>query len=225
MHGVINLRIPRANKAVLRKLKKIPTTIISDCLNRMNTMHAEIKAVLTNAKIVGQAITVQSMVGCNLASHKAIYVAKPGDIIVFDARGYVHTSVWGGVQTIAAKKRGIGGVVVDGSIRDVNEIKKLRFPVFCKGVTPAGPHKGWSDNINVPISCGGCPVIPGDVIVGDEDGVVVIPLTNVSEILRLCEKTIKKEREWVSKIKKGIPTTRILGLDNKIKSYKIRINK
>ncbi|NQT22274.1 MAG: RraA family protein [Candidatus Omnitrophica bacterium] len=219
------MSIPRISQKELNKLKQIPTTIISDCLNRMNTMHATIKPLFEPVKIVGQAITVQGMVGCNIASHKAIYIAKRGDIVVFDARGYLDTAVWGGVQTIAAKKRGIQGVVIDGSIRDKNEIKKLRLPVFCKGVTPAGPHKGWSDNINVPISCGGCSVSPGDVIVGDEDGVCVIPLKQVKSVIKYSIETAKKEKEWIKKIKKGVPTTKILGLDKKIKEFKIKINK
>ena len=204
---------------MLKKFKNIPTTVISDCLNRANTMHADIKSLISPVKIVGQAITVQGMVGCNIASHKAIYIAKEGDVIVFDARGYVNTSVWGGVQTVAAKKRKIGGVVIDGSVRDAAEIRKLRLPVFCKGITPAGPHKGWPDSINVPVSCAGVPVMPGDVIVGDEDGVCVIPLGRVPEIAALAAQTVKKERGWIRKIKKGIPTTKILGLDRKWRQH------
>ena len=216
MRGIINMTIPRVRKELLGKLKKIPTTIISDCLNRANTMHASIKPLFP-VKMVGQAITVQGMVGCNIASHKAIYIAKKGDVICFDARGHLDTSVWGGVQTIAAKKRGIAGVVIDGSVRDVAETKKQKLPVFCKGISPTGPHKGWPDNINVPISCAGVPVIPGDIVVGDEDGVVVIPQTRISEIITSCINRMKKERDWIKKINKGIPTTRILGLDKKYK--------
>jgi len=225
MSGIINMTIPRLRKELLKKFNNIPTTVISDCLNRMNTMHAAIKPVFTPVKIVGQAVTVQAMVGCNIASHKAIYVAQKGDIIVFDARGHLDTSVWGGVQTIAAKKRGLGGIVIDGSVRDKKEILKLRFPVFCKGVTPAGPHKGWSDNINVPVSCGGCPVLPGDIIIGDEDGVVTVPYGRASEVLKYCADIVKKEREWVKKINDGIETTKILGLDEKIREFKIKISK
>ena len=215
MSKEMSTTIPRIETSILKKIAGFPTTILSDCLKRMNTMQARIKPVFTPVKIVGQAITVQAMVGCNVASHKAIYMAKKGDIIVFDARGHIDTAVWGGVQTIAAKKRGIGGVVIDGAVRDIGDIKKLRFPVFCKGVTPAGPHKGWPDNINVPISCGGCPVIPGDIIIGDEDGVVVVPRGRAGEIIVLAHATVKKEREWMKKIAQGMQTPQILGLDRR----------
>lgn len=220
MNGVVNTSIPRIKKDILRKFKNIPTTIISDSLNRMNTMHAEIKPLISPVKVVGQAITVQAMAGCNIASHEAIYIAKEGDIIVFDARGHVDTSVWGGIQTRAAKKRKLGGLVVDGSVRDVKEIIKSRFPVFCKGITPAGPHKGWPDNINVPVSCAGVPVIPGDIVVGDEDGVCVVPLKRAKEIIKTCEETMKKEKIWIKKLNKGMATTKILGLDRKFKKLK-----
>jgi len=215
MKATINTSIPRVKKDILKKLKNVPTTIISDCLNRMNTMFAYIKPLRVPVRIAGQAITVQAMVGCNIASHKAIYIARKGDILCIDARGHVDTSVWGGVQTIAAKKRGITGVIVDGSVRDAAEIRKLRLPVFCKGISPVGPHKGWPDNINVPIACAGVPVIPGDIVVGDEDGVVVIPRERVYEVMKNVTKTLKKERLWIEKIKKGLPTTSILGLDKK----------
>jgi len=218
MGGIIKRRIPRVKRDILKRLKDIPTAAISDSMNRMNTMHADIKPLVHPVKIIaGQAVTVQAMVGCNVASHEAIYVAEKGDIIVFDARGHLNTSVWGAIQTVAAKKRGIGGVVIDGSVRDIGEIKRLCLQVFCKGITPAGPHKGWSDSINVPISCAGVSVRPGDVIVGDEDGIAVIPYKKVSEIMERALATMKKEQSWIKKINKGIPTTRILGLDKKIK--------
>jgi len=220
MGGTINAGIPRVKKDILKKFKGIPTTVISDSLNRMNTMHAGIKPLITPVKVVGQAITVQAMAGCNIGSHEAIYIAKENDVIVFDARGHTDTSVWGGIQTSAAKKRKLGGLVVDGAVRDVKEIKKSRFPVFCKGITPAGPHKGWSDNINVPVSCAGVPVIPGDIIVGDEDGVCVVPLKRAKEIIRICEETMKKEKTWLRKLNKGMSTTKILGLDRKFKELK-----
>lgn len=216
MSGIINRIIKRAPKEIIDGFRDIPTTIVSDAMNRMNCMSAEIKPLVSDIHTVGSAITVQAMVGCNIMSHKAIYVAEPGDIIVFDARGHKDTSVWGFLQTKACILRKLAGVVIDGTIRDSKEIKESRFPVFCRGVTPAGPHKGWGDSINVDIQCGGVSVSPGDIIIGDDDGVVVVPCEKVEEVLTESKARLQMEKEWFEKLEKGFSTVEILGLDKKI---------
>lgn len=218
MSAIINTRISRPDKKIINGFKKFPTTIVSDCLNRMNAMHSGIKPVVPGSVLVGPAITVQAMPGCNIMSHKAIYLAKKGDVIVIDGRGHTETAIWGGVQTLAARSRGIAGIVVDGAIRDSADALKYRFPIFCRAVTCAGPHKGWNDNINVPISCAGVSVAPGDIVIGDSDGVCVVPQKMAAAILSDSAKRLKMESEWIRKVKKGIPTTEFLGLDKKMKA-------
>jgi regulator of RNase E activity RraA len=213
--------INRVKKEIIKEFKKLPTTIISDAMNRTNVMKALIKPLIENIHIAGSAITVKCIVGDNIMTHQALYLAKPGDVLVIDARGYVDTSIWGGIQTEVAKKLGIAGVVIDGSIRDVLTVRRLKYPIFCCGVVSAGPHKGFGDSINVPIQCGGVPVNPGDIVVGDDDGVVVVPRKNAEEVLKRARERLKMEKEWMKKINKGETTLKAIGLDKKIEQMQI----
>jgi 4-hydroxy-4-methyl-2-oxoglutarate aldolase len=221
--GIIINKIKRLDRKIIRQLSKIPTTIISDELERSYVMCSEIKPILPSLKISGSAITVECMVGDNIMTHQAIYLAEEGDVIVINARGFTDTAVWGYIQTKACKMRKIAGVVIDGSIRDYLEISKEKFPVFCRGITSAGPHKGWGGNINTVIQCGGVPVKPGDVIIGDSDGVVVIPQERAKEVLKGAKERLKMEKIWLKKLSQGMTTLEIIGLDKKIKELKIKI--
>jgi len=201
----------------IKKFKEIPTSIISDVLGRFQVMSQEIKPVLElKERLIGPAFTVNAMVGCNLGAHIALYKANPGDIIVIDGKGYKDRSVWGGLQSYVAQKRGIQATVIDGSIRDKSDHIDLKYCVCSRGITPAGPHKGWNDELQIPISCGGVVVNPGDLIVIDMDGIVVIPKNKIEETLKKAYLQIKKEKEWKIKIDKGEIFYEILGLDKKI---------
>lgn len=221
--GIVITKIERPPKEIIDGFEGLSTTLVSDAMNRMNSMCAEIKPISGNVHICGPAVTVQCMVGNNIMTHKAIYVAQLGDVIVIDARRHKDTSVWGYIQTVACKVRDITAVVIDGSIRDVKEIRESGFPVFCRGVVPAGPHKGWGDNVNVPIQCGGVSVNPGDVIVGDDDGVVVVPKEMALKIQKLAKKRAEMEKEWLAEVAKGRPTVEVLQLDKKIKDMGVVI--
>lgn len=223
MSGIIYKKISRPPKELIVAFKDIPTSIASDSMNRMNCMHASIKPVIENVSIVGPAVTVKSMVGDNIMSHYAICEAEPGDLLVIDARGHMDTSVWGFIQTTACKLKGIEAVIIDGTIRDIREIRDSHFPIFCKGATPAGPHKGWGGSINEPIQCGGVPVDPGDIIIGDDDGVVVIPQRIAQEVLERSKKRLEMEKEWMQKLNRGLSTVEIFGFDRKIKQLGIEV--
>ena len=223
MTGIIYKKINRAEKNVIEDFGKISTTVISDAMNRTNVMKASIKPLIENVRIAGNAITVKCIVGDNIMTHMAIYLAMAGDIIVIDGKGYADKSIWGGIQTEVSKDRGIEGVVIDGSIRDIQDVKKLQYPVFCSGVTSAGPHKGWGDSINVPIQCGGVPVHPGDIIVGDDDGVVVVPLKDANEVLEKAKEIMKLEEGWMKKIGDGKTTLEATGLDKKLNEMNVKI--
>jgi len=222
MVGIVNSKIQRASRELIVEFEALSASIVSDAMNRTNAMRASIKPLIENVHIVGSAITVKCMVGNNIMTHQAIYVAEPGDVIVVDARGHIDTSVWGGIQTLACKTRGIISVVIDGSIRDVQEIRRLRYPLFCRGVVPAGPHKGWGDSINISIQCGGVPVNPGDIIIGDDDGVVVVPREEAEKVLKRARERIEMEKKWVEGIKQGKTTLELIGLDRKIKEMGVK---
>lgn len=153
--------------------------------------------------LIGSAFTVKTRTDDNLMLHKAIDMAVPGDIIVVDAQGDTTHAITGELMVMWAQKRGIAGMVIDGAIRDAGAIRKLTIPVYAAGVTPAGPYKDGPGEINVPVSCGGVTVKPGDILVGDEDGIVVIDPHYAPEILEKARKTMEKEAGVMADIKNG----------------------
>lgn len=202
-------RFERLSAEALAPWKDIPPAIASDCMNRCYVMSGRIGPLQPGMRICGQARTVTGMVGDNGAAHAAIGLVEPGDVLVIDARGHIETAVWGGIMTRAAMGQGIGGLVVDGAVRDAAEIRALGFPTFAAGICPAGPSKGFGGIIDGPISCGGCPVKPGDIVIGDDDGVAVVPLERQAAILAASLEKIAQEEATNADTEAGVlPATR-----------------
>ena len=130
-------------------------------------------------------------------------MARPGEVLVIDAGGYANTALWGGLLTQCAMAQGLAGVVIDGAVRDVAEIRELGFPCHTAAIVPAGPHKGHGGTIDAPIACGGCPVSPGDIIVGDDDGIAVVPLRLRAQILEASREKIAQERSAFDRVRAG----------------------
>ncbi|MFP5111909.1 RraA family protein [Bacillaceae bacterium C204] len=179
---------------IVEKFKDIPTTCLSDAMEGLNNLHPAIKPLQEAYKLAGRALTVKIPVGDNLAVLKAIRASKPGDIIVIDAKGDLYRAIAGDFVIGMAQTLGVGGFVVDGVIRDIAGIKALNFPVFARGTTVAASGKAGVGEINIPISCGGMTVHPGDMVVGDADGVVVIPQRVEQEVLEGSLKKLKKDQ-------------------------------
>lgn len=179
---------------IVNEFKHIPTTCISDAMDGLNNLNPFIKPLKEEYKLAGRALTVKVPVGDNLAVLKAIRESKPGDILVVDAKGDQYRAIAGDFVVGMAKTLGIGGLVVDGVIRDIIGIKDLNFPVFSKGTTVASSGKAGVGEINIPIACGGTTIQPGDIIVGDADGVVVIPQKIEEKILALSKEKLKKDQ-------------------------------
>ncbi len=197
---------------VLEAWRDIPPAIASDCMNRSRFMAAAIKPVKVGTALVGQARTVSAMVGDNGISHVATALLRPGEVLVIAAGGYDDVAVWGAVATHAAIKRGAAGVVIDGAIRDTAEIRALGFPCYARAAVPGGPHKGFGGFIDDTIACAGCPVSPGDIVLGDDDGVVVVPLAGQAEILTACRGKLEQETAWLAAIEAGRFMAKILDL-------------
>lgn len=173
----INCRIVkevnRPSEKLVNLFKGLPVANIDDCMNRMAAIDSTIRPY-NKEKILGPAFTVKVPVGDNLMFHKAMDMAEPGDVIVIDAKGGSDRAIFGEIMVKYCNKRGIAGIIVDGCIRDVDAISQMDIPVYAKGESPNGPYKNGPGEINTPIALGGQVVYPGDIIVGDEDGVVVI---------------------------------------------------
>jgi len=190
--------------SIFERLKRFGTPALSDGLNKFNTMDPAIKPVVSNTSCAGPAITVRLRPGDNLMLHKAIGLAKPGDIIVVDTCGCPNYSIMGDLMATATFAKGIAAVIIDGGIRDIGELRDKRFPVFAKFVTPAVGDKDGPGEINLPISCGGVPVLPGDYIVADDNGVVVISPALVEEIAEGTEKKLAYEEKRAKEIEAGV---------------------
>ena len=209
MHGGpgfrIRTKIERADPACVAALGRFETPSISDLMNRLYTMDAAIVSQTTpGLQLLGPAVTVKVYPGDNLMVHKSLDVAQPGDVVVVDTGGARITAALGDLVSTKARHRGIAGFVVDGLIRDLPGILELRdFPVFARGITPVGPlHRGPGE-INHPICAGGIVVHPGDVIVGDRNGVVVVPREAAPEILRRLQEREAVEAEYVASVARG----------------------
>ncbi len=181
-------------KNLITEFKQIPTTAISDVLNGLNNVNSAIKPLKEEYRFAGPALTVQLPINDNSAVLKAIREAKPGDVLIADSKGDTYRAIAGDFVVGLMQTMGIQALVVDGVIRDIVAIKALNFPVFSRGTTVASSGKAGVGAINIPISCGGVAVYPGDIIVGDADGVVVVPQNHAQEILTKAKEKIAKDQ-------------------------------
>jgi regulator of RNase E activity RraA len=174
-------------------------------------MAADVKR-LAGERLFGPAFPVRTMAGDSSTLHRAVAAAPSGSVLVVDAGAYTDRAVWGEVLTIAAMVRGLEGAVIDGAVRDIDAIRRLAFPLFARGHTPAGPHKGWMGDMGGPVSCGGVVVEEGDLVVGDGDGVVVVPHAHATEVRLAINNRVELEDEWLRRIRAGEPSYAVLGL-------------
>ena len=191
----------------------IPTAVASDCMNRTQVMQASIKPVSPGMTLAGQARTVTTMVGDCSSIVDLIAMAHRGEVLVVDAGGVTDVAVWGGMMTEEAHFRKLGGAVIWGAVRDVQDIRALGFNMFCHAVVPRGPHQGFGGIIDGTISAAGVSVRPGDIVLGDEDGVTVVPLERAADVLERAQAHVVKERIWIEKIRSGKPIHEVYSVD------------
>jgi regulator of RNase E activity RraA len=181
----------------------IPPAIAGDVMNRQNVMAGRISPLSPGMTMAGQARTVAVLAGDNAALHEVIGRLRPNEVLVIDAANYDDRAVWGGILNTRAKLRNINGVVLDGAARDTAEMREMGLPVYLSAVSPAGPHKGWGGSIDDRISCGGVAVMPGDIILGDDDGVTVVPLARADAVLVASLARIAYEEDILHKLASG----------------------
>jgi regulator of RNase E activity RraA len=201
----LRYEIERPDPETVSGLSRHQTPDISDLMNRLYAMEPEIRNMTDpDLRLVGPACTVKVYPGDNLMVHKALDIAQPGDVIVVDTSSSSLTAVLGDLVCTKARHRGVAGFIVDGLIRDLPAIKRLGdFPVFARDVTPKGPlHRGPGE-IGYPISCGGIVVNPGDVVVADLNGVVIVPRDISDELLMRLDAKAAKESDYVSAVARG----------------------
>lgn len=177
--------------------------ILADVAGRRGTMHGRIQALRPRMRVAGPALTVDVRPGDNLMIHAAIALAQPGDVLVIDGKGDQTSALMGTIMMTACRQRGIAGVIVDGAVRDSLEIDEMDFPVFSVGTNPNGPTKNIGGRIGHPVSCGGVAVNPGDFVLADADGVVVVERDALAALIPASHKKVADEARRIAQIKTG----------------------
>jgi len=203
-HGLRILRRRRAvDLALARQFMDVPVANVSDCMARMTAGGARMRPMHAGGRMAGPALTVKTRPGDNLMIHAALAIAQPGDVIIVDGKADQTCALIGEIMTSQAAAIGVAGYVIDAAVRDVEALRAMNFPVFSYGYNPAGPTKRIPGRVNHPISIGGITVNPGDLVVGDADGVVVIPQAFVGSLLPLAATKVADERKRLDDIASG----------------------
>jgi regulator of RNase E activity RraA len=195
--------LQRVAPDVVRRAANYQAAILADVAGRRGTLNGRIAPVSPEMKCAGPAFTIEVRPGDNLMIHTAMTMAKPGDVLVIDGKGDRTCALMGAIMINACKQLKLGGVVIDAAIRDSLELRELGFPVFAVGANPNGPTKFVPGRINWPISCGGIAVAPGDLVVGDADGVVVIEREKAATLMDAAQKKVDDETTRIAAIKQG----------------------
>ena len=220
MRKIIQPRLNSPDPEVLQGFKDLlkvysPSCVVADAQERAGVMRSYLRPLSKETRFVGPALTVRLEPGNQVDCLDALSVAQSGDVIVVDAAGETETSIWGGLMSGLCKMKGVIGAVVDGSIRDTDETRDLGFQIFSKAIVPRSTHSPYSGRmepieINVQIQCAGVIVRPGDLVLGDEIGVVVIPLEESARVLVLAREQAEKEEKTRAKIREGKTVEQLL---------------
>jgi 4-hydroxy-4-methyl-2-oxoglutarate aldolase len=193
--------IERVDPAVVAQAAQYPSSILADVAGRRGALNGRIAPLAPSMRFAGPAITVEVRPGDNLMIHAAMAVAQPGDVIVVDGKGDLSSALMGEIMSQQCVALGVVAVVIDGAVRDSEAIRELGFPMFAAGLNPNGPTKSVSGRLNHPISIGGVSVNPGDLVVGDADGVTVIERSKAAAMLPLAADKVAAETKRIADIK------------------------
>ena len=204
---MIGLRILNRTRAVdhaiAHRYLEVPVANVSDCMARMSAGGARLRPMHGGGRMAGPALTVKTRPGDNLMVHKALQLAVPGDVIVVDAGGDLTNAIIGEIMVGDAVLRQLGGIVVNGAIRDAGALRAGDFPVFAAGVTHRGPYKDGPGEINVPIAIDGMVIEPGDLVIGDDDGLLCVPYAEAANLLAAAQAKQEVEARMVAGIADG----------------------
>ena len=203
----------------LATLRALGAATIYEAQGQRGAIDARIKPIDAAMTLAGPALTVDAGPADNLMLHAALRHARPGDILVADAKGFTDAGAWGDVLTAAAISVGIAGLVINGAVRDAQEMTDMNFPVFARGLCIRGTTKLYKGTVGATIDLAGTPVANGDIIVGDRDGLVVIKADELESTLALAQQREDKETAFRAKIAEGASTVELLGLTSTLDRY------
>jgi RraA family protein len=198
------------------RLLKYGAGPVSDALDKGGAMDHQMRPWSAQPKMAGPAYTVQVHTADILMVSKALAECPAGHVLVIDGHGELNTALWGGLTTDSAYRKGLAGIVIDGAIRDLADIRKSRLPVFARAVVANAGGAEYAGRLQIPVSCGGQVVQPGDWLVGDDDGVVVIPQARLEEAVEKAGRIVEAEKKIAKAIRKGEDVAALLKIDDKL---------
>ena len=207
--------------ASIQLLRDFGSATVYEAQGARGALDSGIKPIHPAMRVAGPAVTVDVRPADNLMLHYAMLKVKPGDVLVVDAKGFLEAGPWGDVFTEQAVRQGIAGLVINGAVRDAQSIIEMGFPVFCRGLCIKGTGKNQPGKLNVPVCIGDVQINPGDIVIGDQDGVVVVPRDEVDDAIRSSQAREDKEATFRARIRDGATTVELMGLEETLRRFNL----
>jgi 4-hydroxy-4-methyl-2-oxoglutarate aldolase len=223
MKPTIVRNIPRAEAGLIRALGQLGVATVHEAQGRTGLLRPYMRPIYPAARLAGSALTISCQAGDNLMIHAAIEVCKPGDVLVVTTTSESTDGMFGELLAVSALAHGAVGLLIDAGVRDVADLTTMEFPVWAKAVHAQGTVKATAGSVNVPVVCAGTTIHPGDVIVADVDGVVVVPRESAAEVARLGNERVAKEEKARERLRKGELGLDFYGLRTKLTELGVRI--
>jgi 4-hydroxy-4-methyl-2-oxoglutarate aldolase len=215
-------RIPRVDPTIVRALDDLGVATVHEAQGRSGLMRPYMRPIYPSAKVGGSAITISCQAGDNLMIHAAMELCQPGDVLVVTTTSESTDGMFGELLAVSARAHGVVGLVIEAGVRDVADLTAMNFPVWAKAIHAQGTVKATAGSINVPVACAGAMVQPGDVMVGDVDGIVVVPRQQAAEVARLGAERLAKERKTRERLRSGELGLDFYGLRAKLTELGVR---
>jgi 4-hydroxy-4-methyl-2-oxoglutarate aldolase len=222
MKPIIVRNIRRADADVIRTLGQHGVATVHEAQGRSGLLHPYMRPIYPTARMAGSALTISCQAGDNLMIHAAIEVCKPGDVLVVTTTSESTDGMFGELLAVSARAHGAVGLLIDAGIRDVADLTTMEFPVWAKAIHAQGTVKATAGSVNVPVVCAGASIHPGDVVVADVDGVVVVPRESAVEVARLGSERVAKEEKSRERLRKGELGLDFYGLRAKLAELGVR---